>query len=225
MLNKLRFLLFLVLITHVAVLAQFAGGSGTEEDPWLIRTAENLDSIRYFCGEYVSGDNYFKQIADINLGISPWSDGEGWEPIGNDFVIWDRSYDGNGYIIRNLFINKPTSDLIGLFGRTNGIELKNINISNANVTGYRYVGALVGKTDYTRIYNSSCSGIVNGYTYVGGFVGDVYTYTHIMNCYNKVEVTGIGRIGGLVGNGGGSIVTENSYSFSPSNIIVTHENI
>jgi hypothetical protein len=55
----------------------FEGGDGTEEFPYLIATAEQLDMVRH-----CNYDTYFKQIADIDLGTSPWNQGEGWLPIG-----------------------------------------------------------------------------------------------------------------------------------------------
>jgi len=61
----------------------FAGGTGTEIDPYLIETAEHLNNVRNFMG---ITDVYFRQIADINLGVAPWNTGEGWVPLGGHFA-------------------------------------------------------------------------------------------------------------------------------------------
>ena len=46
----------------------FAGGSGTEADPWLIETAEHLDNVRHYPGER-HDDKHFKQITDIDGNV------------------------------------------------------------------------------------------------------------------------------------------------------------
>jgi len=94
----LYFTIPILLIIQFSLFAQFAGGSGTEADPWLIRTPENLDSLRYYLGAD-NDDKYYKQIADIDLGVAPWNVGEGWEPIGRDSTFFMGNYDGDGFKI------------------------------------------------------------------------------------------------------------------------------
>src|SRR5699024_8756635 len=54
--------------------ADFAGGDGTKENPYLIETPEQLDKVRDNLGAH------YKLIADIDLGVAPYNEGEGWEP-------------------------------------------------------------------------------------------------------------------------------------------------
>ncbi len=49
----------------------FDGGAGSLEDPYLIRTPEQLDQVRNY------PDAFFKQTADIALNQTPWNEGEG----------------------------------------------------------------------------------------------------------------------------------------------------
>ena len=122
-----KLIIFLFLFLNMQCYSQFAGGSGTYEDPWLIRTPENLDSIRYYLGN-ISMNLHFKQIADIDLGVTPWNEGTGWEPIGRDTISYNNfmgSYDGCDFSIKNLYINEPDQDYIGLFGYLNeNIEIQ-----------------------------------------------------------------------------------------------------
>ena len=66
----------LIFILAGSAKADFAGGTGTEEDPYLVATAEHLDNVRNHL------DAYFLQISDIDLGQPPWNEGEGLVSIG-----------------------------------------------------------------------------------------------------------------------------------------------
>ena len=63
----------------VNVNAQFAGGTGTEEDPYIIQTAEQLNEVR----NYLDGNN-FQLSNDIDLTdyLATNSAENGWLPIG-----------------------------------------------------------------------------------------------------------------------------------------------
>ncbi len=90
---------------HVTV--QFAGGDGSEGDPYQIATAPQLDEIR----NHLEANNHFKLIADIDLTEylsedgAGYNDGEGWVPVGEHYDSFNGKLDGNGFKIMNL--NKP----------------------------------------------------------------------------------------------------------------------
>ncbi len=88
----------------------FAGGTGTEDDPYLIEDAVQLDKVR----EQNSGQ-YFKLIKDIDL-----SSYDNWKPLSSKDDSEHRFvgyFDGNGFTISNLKINRGNEDNVGLFGR------------------------------------------------------------------------------------------------------------
>jgi len=184
--------------------AQFAGGSGTEADPYQVATAEHLNNVRNYLG---SSYNYI-QTADIDLGVSPWNQGEGWQPIGtyssNTFY---GHYDGGSYVVSNLFINRPELNYLGLFGCSGG-AITNLGVTNVNVTGDSNVGGLVGLQRGGTISNCYCAGSVTGSSTVGGLVGG--SNGSISNCYSTGSVTGGNNTGGLVGGSNRSI--SNCYS-------------
>ncbi len=180
----------------------FAGGFGTEAEPYLVETAEHLSNVRNHL------DAHFKQIADIDL--SGYAEGEGWEPIGryyawNDIAPFLGTYDGNGYTIINLFIDRPDTRGIGLFGYLGEYaELTNMSIEGVEVSGYDSVGGLVGMNFEGAITNSYATGALTltGDGDVGGLVG--FNKGFIWNSYAAVTVTGPpeieeGSVGGLVG--------------------------
>lgn len=191
----------------------FAGGSGTELDPWLIATAEQLDNIRNYLGE-THGDKHFKQTSDIDLDIEPHNTGEGWEPIGYDWNNCFRgTYDGGDeYEISGLYINRPDSDNQSLFGYIREAEINNATLVNVNITGQDKIGALVGTKSSSVIDNCSSSGEISGNNNVGGLVG-YFGQDSIMNSHSSCIVVSMGdNVGGLAGVSFSNSVIDNCYS-------------
>ncbi|NOR45922.1 MAG: hypothetical protein GQ534_10085 [Candidatus Delongbacteria bacterium] len=173
-------------ITHDPI-SGFAGGMGTELEPFLISTPVELDNVRNFLGASYNS-TYFLQIADIDL--SGYQSGEGWIPLGNITLNFTGFYDGEGHKVTNLVINRPTENYVGLFGYTmDNSEIKNIGLIDANVVGYDHSGAFIG---YNKgfIQNCSATGIFStSYGYRnGGFAGYTYMNSTITNCYSHVDV-------------------------------------
>ncbi len=191
----------------------FEGGSGSVDDPYLVKNATQLNNVR----EYL--DSHFKQIADIDLGVSPWNDEEGWNPIGFASTPFEGSYNGDEYSIDGLYINRPDYKLNdieqGLFGYLNEAAiLTNITLTNSYVYGYRYTGSLAG---YSAGEISNCSSnnveVLNEWDYAGGLIG--YNSGTISNS----STTGTVKIsdfnaGGLVGTNYGEIIN----CFSEANV-------
>jgi len=175
-----------------------------------------------------------------------WGDGKGFEPIG-DISLGDYfsgSFDGQGYEIKDLYINRPSTDYIGLFRRLGGNEVKNVGLVNVKITGGVCVASLVSYVAPGKITNSYATGNVSGDSVVGGlvalntngaiisdsyFVGDVsgsgwyvgglvsdnaHAESKILNSYSAGSVSGSSRVGGLVGSSGGLIYM----SYSTSNV-------
>jgi hypothetical protein len=165
----------------------FAGGSGTESDPYQVETAAHLDEVRNY------PNAYFIQIEDIDL------QGTNWDPIGKRSPISTRfsgKYNGNNHIVKNLYINRLIN-YIGLFGyTTNTAEIKYLGVIDINVTGDFFVGGVVGENAGSIIYCFS-TGSVNGTFEIGGLVGKNSGY--LINCYSDVAVEGEEAVGGITG--------------------------
>jgi len=150
-------------------------GSGTTEDPYLIKTAEDLDNVRNYLN---SPSVVFKLANDIDLTEFLADKENGWEPIGPEVANhFKGTLDGDGYSIVNMVITgKP--DGAGLFGRLGspGI-IKNLNIVNADLDVARWCGILVstnGSWEFTGGTISNCKVInskISGQTCIGGIVG------------------------------------------------------
>ena len=110
------------------------------------RQVSTLDHLLWISTNSSSWDDAFEQTADIDAsGTSTWNGGEGFEPIGTHGNRFTGTFDGPGYKITNLYINRPSANYVGLFGRTDsGSEIKNVGLEDGSVSASDYVGGLVG---------------------------------------------------------------------------------
>ncbi|MGI5839852.1 MAG: S-layer homology domain-containing protein [bacterium] len=168
----------------------FAGGDGSEEEPYLIETPEQLNAIRNY------PDKHFKLVADINL--ADYSAGEGWEPIGTEENSFAGTFDGNGHTISDLVINRIEGFELGLFGHTLEAEIRDVRLTAVNITGGSGVGGLIGSSWYSNISGCSAEGEITGDMYVGGLVGGDH-FGEYTSSGAVCSVIGNERTGGLVG--------------------------
>ena len=130
----------------------------------------------------------------------------GWQPIGNSSLMsFKATFDGNGYAISNLMINRTGTRYVGLFGYTGtAAKITNLGLLDVDISGRSFVGSLVGNNNGT-IISSHATGTVSGRFDTGGLVGENQGGT-ITNSYAMGTVSGRLDIGGLVGqNDNGSI--------------------
>ena len=173
----------------------------------IIKTAQDLDNIRNNVD--ADGNVVGKYILMNDIDLSAY---DNWEPIGDKDNSFSGIFDGNGYIINNLTINR-TEEYIGLFGHVTNAEIKNVGLDKGNVSGYNYIGAIVGYAESgSNIKNCYATCKVTGYykhgDYRGGLVG--INLGTISNSYATGDVTqsnGVGDLaGGLVGRNIGTIM-------------------
>jgi hypothetical protein len=206
-------IIYLLFITSINLLSQTAtppaAGNGTPGNPYQIQTLDNLYWLSQNSSEW--GKNYI-QTANINASAtSGWDGGAGFSPIGNYSVAFYGTYKGYVYTISNLFINRPGSEYVGLFGYTSSACIENVALVDVNITGNDYVGALTGANASTTLANCYSSGSVTGNDRIGSIAGSTSTLSSIINCYSVVGVTGNNTIGGLTGENIGSDIYH-SYS-------------
>lgn len=211
-----------------SIATAFAGGSGTESDPYQIDDGAQL---AYLASEVNKGqtyeNSYFVLTADIDLVNHDWT------PIGNsfsdallggkDYSLFAGNLDGKGHTISNISIGTEStpleSDVFGLFGATGG-KISNLNLDGVticgiakNVSGYiiGLAGALAGSasgpienchvTNLNMTMNTPDSGMAVAY-WIGGLVGALDGSQHIEECSASgtiKELSGKGSIGGLIG--------------------------
>lgn len=152
-----------------------SGGSGTQDDPWLISTAADLKALADYINSGKAADcdadadvcggignfhgYYFKQTADIDL------QGVEWDPIGYDGEensYFAGNYDGSNYVIRNAAFDGKDNDsrnCVGIFGWVYQGSVSNLHIENVafSSSGFesQYVGGLAGVVFDSSITNCS----------------------------------------------------------------------
>ena len=186
----------------------YAGGSGTKNDPYLIsndmelaklaRDVNNGNTSQAFLGKY------FKLTADIDLS------GGIWMPIGKYYNygngngnnrLFFGKFDGNGHVIKNMHIQWEGTDAWsawGLFSTLQGASSTNLT----TVTNLIIENAVVEKKPGFKPYGP-------GYN-VGVVAGEIYGNTELSNIIIRgseikdndetYEINNESKIGGISGN-------------------------
>ena len=170
--------------------AKYSGGSGTEAEPFRIGAVSDWLELMATPADWAG---HFVLTADIDLNDIPIT------PVGNSTNQFTGVFDGNDYVIRNVDVNMPGSDYVGLFGYIglNGY-IANLGVENLAITGRGYVGGLAGYLNGGNVSACYTAGLVSGSDYVGGLVG-YSRYGSMGNCYATATVNGDDFVGGLVG--------------------------
>ncbi len=195
------------------VLSEFLAGSGTQAEPYLICTAEELNTIALFPYAWTG---HFKLMDDIDLAGLTGTDFNiiGYYRSDNNNKAFTGVFDGNGRRILNFSYASTDRDCIGLFGYIEGGVVKDLGLTNPNVAveGGDEVGSLVGWIEEGAITDCHVEGgSVSGDYRVGGLAG-INDESVISNCYTTCSVSATGCAGGLVGVNGYAAVITNCYS-------------
>jgi hypothetical protein len=186
-------------------------GDGTEQNPYIITRDWDLQAMsQNLNAYYILGNNIDAR------GTQYWNTGEGFSPIGNELAPFTGVFNGNGYAILGLTINRDTETRIGLFGSIESSQIKDITLIENTIIGYESVGGLVG---YMEGNSAIDNVIITGISwarfgfYGGGIVGRLEGGT-IKNGITFGQVHGSGNvIGGLVGYMlGGQIYESTSFA-------------
>ena len=176
--------------------------SGNAWSAILISTVEDLQKIGNDPEYPLNGSYELTQDIDASDTVM-WNGGAGFQPIGSGATPFTGTFNGKGYVILNLYINRPTENYVGLFGRTSSsATIQNLGIENSVVFGNDNVGNLVGSNE-GRTDTCYSNGYVSGENYVGGLVG--VNKNTANKCYSIGTVTGVTNVGGLIGSNSGTI--------------------
>lgn len=186
----------------------FPGGSGTEADPYLIRSAGDL----WLLAECINGSDeyknpypaaYYRLEADIDLG------GERWTPLRE----LSGGFDGAGHTISGFVIRKASGqNTYGFFSKVSG-TVGNLTISNAEISvvgeGAPYAGAVTGQLSDGTLYGCRATDTVSVFCVyqAGGIAGSVSSsasvgesgVSRVENCVNEGRVESGGSVGSAAG--------------------------
>lgn len=207
----------------------FAGGTGTQTDPYRIATAAQLRAFaaavnadEHFDGEYIV------LTADIDLGDAQWM------PVGSAGGHYFAGvFDGQNHCIRGMKIGtqEAPADYVsaGLFACIDGAVVRNLAVADAEICITRpdavrtYAGIIAGVTDNSEtgagavINNCAVSGTIYNKSVDWSQNGGITAYCYnsmILNCGAQVDITSISTggtalAGGIVGQDGFAIVANN----------------
>jgi hypothetical protein len=233
-------MLLTLLLSSVVQTAAYAAepysgaGAGTPEDPYMIKTANQLNEVRNQPGAS------YMLAANIDLGGSSYSGN--WTPIGNEASPFTGSFSGEGYTITGLRINSIESNDVGLFGYTgsaaviqdlnlhtveitthvefgdqagalvghNQGQISNVKVINSHIQGKDAVGAIAGLNEGAITGSQVIEGQVNGNDHIGGLIGrNTVTGTVYLSQVYELDVLGHHQVGGLTGANYGDIHKSN----------------
>jgi hypothetical protein len=131
----------------------------------------------------------------------------GWTPVGTSGSPFTGTFDGNGHTVTITGFDSSTR--AGLFGTTDGAEIKDLDIVLSGVTteaAAKQVGGAAGVAYATTFENVTVSGSMTNNTSnadIGGLVGQFHLGGRIYRCSSEVDITANfstgGSAGGLVG--------------------------
>ena len=190
----------------VLALSQFNSGNGTKVDPYEIFTINQLKTFRSNLSAY---NSFFRLSSNLTFQPSDYDDSaKGWLPIGNATNQFTGSFDGMGFTIRNLWVNRTTEDYIGLFGFNNGI-IKNLRLDGIEVLVGIRGGGLVGYNEgVVSNVNTTSTVISTGESGIaGGVIGENRGNVTKLSSFATVMTTGSsGTTGGLIGRNRGKVI-------------------
>ncbi|MDZ7730919.1 MAG: hypothetical protein U5K37_08460 [Natrialbaceae archaeon] len=153
-----------------------------------------------------NASDHFRQTADIDASATAsWNNGSGFEPIASITDVdstFSGVYDGNGYSISNLTINRTDQSYVGLFGYLFDGKLTDITLRNTTVEGKGYVGALVAHGNGEIRNVTVDASVTAAEDNAGGIVSRLYENTTVADVSASVSILNPGgATGGLVGAG------------------------
>ncbi|WP_198142871.1 S-layer homology domain-containing protein [Syntrophomonas zehnderi] len=209
----------------------FAGGDGSQNDPYQITTAAQLAKLAELVGSEdeatrnAYNSKHYKLMNNLDLsgyGASNtgFNGGKGWVPIGTKTNKFLGHFDGNHKTITGLYINDEDLESAGLLGNIEGGSVKKLRLTGVNIVGFSSVGGIAGTIKNAVIevcaVSGSIHGTASGGAYVGGVVGMIGANGKVENCYSTGGVSGnpgSGNIGGIAGClASGTSSVQNCYS-------------
>ena len=194
------FLMMLVLATvlsNVTVLAaeNYFSGEGTEDNPYLISTAEDLTKLSSLTNAASTNATYgaahYKLTDDIDM-IGATFAGLNCMDTAWNYKYFTGVFDGDGHVISNITINSTSNRARGFISVASGAKVRNLGIENISIKGGAMGGIIAQDTgakstvENCYVRNLSATKNVN-YETVAGIVGYAQSTdgskTTITNCY------------------------------------------
>lgn len=203
---------------------EYASGCGTEKDPYIIETPEQMLKLVAFDTD--TKGKYYKLVADLKLNDTSDSN---WEKSAREWAtgqnVFYGHFDGNGHVVSGIYFNTSFANA-GLFQRvSSGAVIEKLGITKSTIKSLgdennnSYAGAIVPlisweikDEDFVPPLISQCFAdhtvYIEAYN-VGGLVGGCARWINVDNCYFTGKVVGTYRAGQCIAN---------IWSYTPSRV-------
>lgn len=195
-------------------------GDGSVENPYQISSREELywfaglvnGTLPEGGGKKLSANAILTKniivneyVLDANKDLLRGRDFIPWTPIGNDWIAYTGTFDGQGHTIRGLYFNNQAS-CVGLFGQigANG-KISNVRVLDSYFEFAILGGGVCGANVGGELQNCSNSSTVIGKRTAGGVCGMTNSGGTVINCKNTGSVRGTNTLGGVCGDNSGNI--------------------
>ncbi len=174
---------------------EFASGSGTANDPYIIKTKEHLNNVRNYLSAHFRMDaDIIFSPSDFAQGGEYYHNGTGWQPIGGTlFDGFSGFFDGNNHTVTGLQIDQAYAGLFMVVwgGTVQNLKLASINISVGENVEYAHVGGIAASVENAGIIeNCYVSGSISAVSVetctAGGIVG--HLDGTVQNCCNNAYI-------------------------------------
>lgn len=197
---------------------EFAGGDGSEKNPYLIKTAAQLRKLSNDCAKGIHyRETYFRLENDIRFNKNVLDENgelngnesrfKQWIPIGKDIsLIFGGNFNGNGHTIYGIVCTNDSYDFTGLFGACGTVT--HLTIKDSYFEGKKHVGSIAGFMERViNCVNYATVKSTSSDTYVGGIAG--YVDLFVDSCGNFGKVYG----GDAAGVAGRAMRIRNSFNY------------
>lgn len=197
---------------------EFAGGDGSEKNPYLIKTAAQLRKLSNDCAKGIHyRETYFRLENDIRFNKNVLDENgelngneskfKQWISIGKDISLkFGGNFNGNGHTIYGLVCTNDSYEFTGLFGVCGTVT--HLTIKDSYFEGKKHVGSIAGFVERViNCVNYATVKSTSSDTYVGGIAG--YVDLFVDSCGNFGKVYG----GDAAGVAGRAMRIRNSFNY------------
>ena len=197
---------------------EFAGGDGSENNPYLIKTAAQLRKLSNDCAKGIHyRETYFRLENDIRFNKNVLDENgklngneskfKQWIPIGKDISLkFGGIFNGNGHTVYGLVCTNDSYEFTGLFGACETVT--HLTIKDSYFEGKKHVGSIAGVVDrVVNCVNYATVKSTSSDTFVGGIAG--YVDIFVDSCGNFGKVYG----GDAAGVAGCAMRIRNSFNY------------
>jgi hypothetical protein len=180
---------------YSVTIARFTEGDGTENNPYIIRTATDMKAVSELVLSNKSLEGKYFKVADDVLSIDLTEEGVNYLPIGYISCYFQGSFDGSdATFVLGL---SSAGDYQGLFGFVGEkAVIRNCNVTGS-VSGRSFTGGIAGRNRGLIENCTSSAEVTASQSYSGGITG--YNEGSIAYCYNTNNISAYNYAGGIVG--------------------------